>query len=154
MFIELETLLSLFSFHHVPSSPPSSSSFSSSWLLLLVASRFRRYQRKFFPDHPRTSFLSLEQVQGMGNRSDPLFVSVFREKVPFAIFNSTTARARNAASTRLDTRRYCLRKPSLPRRHFYSEDSGEPSSRKFNKRTTFVRSSIPSLSSRDSEMIL
>ena len=43
-----------------------------------------------------------------------IVVSVFREKVPFAIFNSTIARARNAASTRLDTRRYCLRKPSPP----------------------------------------
>lgn len=64
---------------------------------------------------------------------------------------------RESAERRLYTPRYqtiLFAETFTPRCHFYSEDSGEPSSRKFNKRTTFVRSSIPSLSSRDSEMIL
>lgn len=142
MFIELETLLSLFSFYRVPSPPPflpllllPPLFLARGWLLLPTMLK-EILSGVTGPPLYELPVFGVGRGRGGG---DPL-VSVFREKVPFAIFNSTTASAEPSAvyaSILDDTRRYCLL--HLHPRHFYSEDSGEPSFwRKFNKRATFV----------------
>ena len=106
MFIELETLLSLFSFHlHflfflVSFAPHSSFSlFLDPLLDRRLRDPFRSYEPPP-PPFPGTSFLSLDYATSTEEEETESWrgesfgsgtVSVFREKVPFAIFSSTTA---------------------------------------------------------------